>query len=76
MSILAILRLALTIVSELTTWANNRGLIKAGEAKELARQMEITSARITKSAEAREAVRIDLTLHPDRLRDDDGFRRD
>lgn len=76
MSILAILRLALTIVSELTTWANNRGLIKAGEAKELARQMEITSARINKSAEAREAVRIDLTLNPDRLRDNDGFRRD
>lgn len=75
-SVLGIIRLLLSLADKLSTYANNRQLIKAGEAKELARQMEITSAKINKAAEARESVRVELTVNPDKLYEDDGYRRD
>lgn len=68
LAILAIARAILELVGQ------KRGA-DAAAAREALASLEKASARIQTAVQARAAVRDDLNRHPERLRDDDGFRR-
>ena len=73
------LALALSLVKLLgafTGWLHDKQLIDAGQSKQIAAEMEKQHGILTKAIAAREAVRADLAKHPDRVPDDDRFRRD
>lgn len=73
------LGLALALVKLLgafTGWLHDKQLINAGQATQVAAELGKQHEILTKAIAAREAVRADIAKHPDRVRDDDGFRRD
>jgi len=72
------LGLALGLVKLLgafTGWLHDRAMISAGQAEQIAAELKGQSDALTKALAAREAVRADIARNPDRLRDDDGFKR-
>jgi len=73
------LALALGLVKLLgafTGWLHDRRLLSAGQAEQVAKELQGQSDALKKALAAREAVRGDLAAHPDRVRADDGFKRD
>ncbi|MCC2111165.1 MAG: hypothetical protein KDJ16_03945 [Hyphomicrobiales bacterium] len=57
-------------------WLHDRQMITAGQAETLAAEMKGQSDALKNALAAREAVRADAAVHPERVSDDDGFRRD
>ena len=64
------------LVGAFTNWLHDKQMIDAGQSKQIAAEMEKQHGILTKAIAAREAVRDNLARHPDKLRDDDGFRID
>lgn len=64
------------LVGAFTNWLHDKQMIDAGQSKQIAKELEKQHGILTKAIAAREAVRADLTKHPDRVPDDDRFRRD
>lgn len=64
------------LVGAFTNWLHDKRLLDAGQSKQVASELEKQHEILTKAIAAREAVRADLTKHPERVPDDDGFRRD
>lgn len=64
------------LVGAFTNWLHDKQLLDAGQSKQVASELEKQHEILTKAIAAREAVRDDLTRHPERVPDDDGFRRD
>lgn len=56
-------------------WLHDRQMISAGQASQVATEMKAQTDALNKALAAREAVRADIAVRPDRLRDDDGFKR-
>lgn len=67
----ALVSLALAIAEQLQA----RQLIEAGQATEIAASLKLANDRIDQALAARRAAR-DRDANADRLRDDDGYRRE
>lgn len=63
-------------VGALTTYLNDRQLISAGQAMEVASALKAQHDALERANAIRESVRGDLAKHPDSVMRDDGFRRD
>lgn len=73
------LGLALALVKLLgafTGWLHGKQLINAGQSKQIAAELGKQHGILVKAIAAREAVRADLSRHPEHVPDNDGFRRD
>lgn len=71
MNILALIKLGLILINKLITYASNKQLISAGEAKSAAGSLNETLEKIELARAARRGVPVDsASLH------DDPFRRD
>lgn len=57
-------------------WLHDRQMLSAGQAEQVAKEMEAQTDALRKANAAREAVRADLAKHPERVKDQDEFRRD
>lgn len=64
------------LVGVFVGWLHDKQMIDAGQSKQVAKELESQHEILTKAIAAREAVRADLAKHPERMPDDDGFRRD
>jgi hypothetical protein len=76
MSWLALIQSALTIVAAVLSYLRERRLVDGAVAEAVNKHLQGALDDIAKANEARDSVRVDAALHPERLRDDDGFRRD
>ncbi len=56
-------------------WLHDRQMLSAGQAEQVAKEMEAQTDALRKANAAREAVRADIARNPDGVRDDDWFRR-
>ena len=63
------------LTSALISYLHDNKMIDAGAAKEALNALENANAAIEKGRNARKASNADSELHPDRVRDDDGFKR-
>lgn len=72
---LGLLKAALLAMGAFAAWLKDRRLIEAGRAEIIAQNLKAALDEIAKAHLARDAVRYALERDPDRLRDDDGFRR-
>ena len=63
------------LTSALISYLHDNKMIDAGAAKEALNSLENANAAIEKGRNARKASNADSELHPDRVRDDDGFKR-
>lgn len=66
---------AIKTVSALVGWLQSRQLLDAGAAREALAALEVANAAVEKGRKARADTRADLERNPERLRDDDGFKR-
>ena len=76
MTWLGIVKAALIALSAFASWLRNRALIDAGAAEAVAAHLAGALDEIGRAQAARDSVRDVLLRHPDRVRDDDEFRRD
>lgn len=75
MNFLAILKLLLALADNLTSYLHDRQLMEAGAAQETLKNIKGAQDAISKAEAIRRDVRRDLDANPDRVSDDDGFRR-
>lgn len=72
---LSVLTSGLSLLDKFAGWAQSRQLLDAGKAQALADSWKAQANSYLISQVAREAVRRELTLHPDSIMRDDGFQR-
>ncbi len=72
----AIARGALTVAVYATEQLERRQHITAAKNETLVRQLKGAMDEISRAQKIRDRVRAELRAHPERLRDDDGFKRD
>ena len=75
MTWLAIALALLKVSGAIIQYLNSQKLMDAGAAKEALQSLENANAAIEKGRNARKASNADTELHPDRVHDDDGFKR-
>lgn len=75
MDLVKLLSLILNIAAKLTSYLQEKQLLEAGKAEAVAQSLTQANEQINAATVARQEVRDDLVLHPERLRDDDGFKR-
>lgn len=63
------------LASALAKYFERRGYLKQGEANAILEGMKKETANVEIALAARQQQRTDNALHPDRVRDDDGFKR-
>ena len=73
---LALVLALVKLLGSFTQWLHDKAMIDAGQTKTIASELQAQSDALAKALAAREAVRADATLHPDRVSGNDGFRRD
>jgi len=73
---LALILSVVKLLGALTSWMHDRQMLSAGQAEQVAKEMEAQTDALRKANAAREAVRADLAKHPERVKDQDEFRRD
>ncbi|MEP2707793.1 MAG: hypothetical protein ABJQ71_15195 [Roseibium sp.] len=73
---LAALRAVAGFLREITALVRERQLLKAGRAEAIAETFKEAANALQHARNAEHAIRAELDAHPDRLHDDDGFRRD
>ena len=64
------------LVGVFVGWLHDKQMIDAGQSKQIAKELEKQHEVFAKAIAAREAVRADLSRHPEHVQDNDGFRRD
>ena len=65
----------LKISSAIISYLHNNKMMATGAALEALKSLEQANAAIEKGRVARQAADVDSELHPERLRDQDGFKR-
>lgn len=75
MSWLNIIGVLLGLVQNLVSYLHERKVIDAATKEVLLQNAQDSLEVIAKARAARQAVRDELNKHPERLRDDDGFKR-
>ena len=76
MSVLGILQSGAAIAATLTNWLHERQLINLATKAAWSQKLQEVNDAIRRSQAARDRVELDIDMHPERLRDDDGFKRD
>ncbi len=61
--------------SALIAYLHDNKMIEAGAASEALSSLEKANAAIEKGRKARQISNADVELHPERVHDDDGFKR-
>ena len=74
-AIVSIISAVLAIARFLVEYAQQKKWMEAGAAAAAMKGLQDADNAIAKANAARAAVRDDAVRHPERLRDDDGFRR-
>lgn len=72
---LALILSVVKLLGALTSYLHDRQMLSAGQAEQVAKEMEAQTDALRKANAAREAVRADIARNPDGVRNDDGFRR-
>ena len=72
----AIIQTALGIITAVLGYLRERRLIDGALAQAVSSHLKGALDEIAKANAVRDSVRIGAAVHPERLRDDDGFRRD
>ena len=75
MNILSIALALLKMSGAIISYLHDNKMMDAGAAQEALKSLENANAAIEKGRKAREAANADSELHPERLHDDDGFKR-
>ena len=75
MNWLALLKALIVAVSAFTGWLDRRALLAAGRAEAVSEYLKRAIDDIEAAKRARETMAGDLVRNPERLRDDDGFKR-
>ena len=75
MTILSIIASVLSLAKWLVSWSERQGWIEEGRKQVILESLQRADDEIAKANAAREAVRTDIAANPDKLRDDDGFKR-
>jgi hypothetical protein len=75
MNWLSIIGTILSLTNSLIGYLRERKLIEGAVAEEMLKANNATLDAISRASKARQAVRDELNKHPERMRDDDGFRR-
>lgn len=73
---LALVLALVKLLGGFTQWLHDKAMIDAGQAKTVANELQAQNDALRKAIAAREAVRADAARHPERVPDDDGFKRD
>jgi len=76
MSWTALNQAALGIITAVLGYLRERRLVDGALAEALNKHLQGALDEIKKANAARDAVRVGAASHPERLRDDDGFKRD
>lgn len=76
MNWLGLIQTALGAIAAVIGYLKERELIDGAVASALNVHLKGALDEISRANAARDAVRVDALKHPDRLHDDDGFRRD
>jgi hypothetical protein len=76
MSWAALIQSALGMIAAVLSYLRERRLIDGALAEAVNKHLEGALDDIAKANRTRDSVRADAALHPERLHDDDGFRRD
>jgi hypothetical protein len=76
MSWVALIQSALGIIAAVLNYLRERRLVDGALAEAVNNHLQGALDDIAKANQARDSVRVDSALHPERLHDDDGFRRD
>jgi hypothetical protein len=72
---IGILKALVLAVAGVASWLRDRQLIEAGRAEAIGSSLKLVLNEIAAADNARASVRTDLERNPERLRDDDGFKR-
>jgi len=75
MTWLTLLKAMVVAASAFATWLRDRRLIDGARAETLSANLKSALDEIAAANAARDSVRRGLVRDPERLRDDDGFRR-
>lgn len=76
MTWLRTLAAVVAIVAAIVDWLKKRGTISEVRADIMGIHLQGVLDEIDQAQTERDRVRTDLSAHPERVRDDDGFRRD
>jgi hypothetical protein len=74
-TIISIISAVLAVARFLVAFAEKQKWMEAGAAEEALKGLKDADAAVAAANQAREAVRTDIARNPERLRDDDDFRR-
>lgn len=75
MTILGLLQALLSLANVVATFMHDRQLLDAGAAKATLAGIRSAQDAVVRATAARDRVSADLQQRPDKLRDDDGFKR-
>lgn len=72
---LALILSVVKLLGALTSWMHDRQMLSAGQAEQVAKEMEAQTDALRKANAAREAVRADIAYDASRVRQHDEFER-
>ena len=72
---LALILSVVKLLGALTSWMHDRQMLSAGQAEQVAKEMEAQTDALRKANAAREAVRADIAHDVSRVRQHDEFER-
>ena len=72
---LALILSVVKLLGALTSWMHDRQMLSAGQAEQVAKEMEAQTDALRKANAAREAVRADIAHDSSRVRQHDEFER-
>jgi len=72
---LALILSVVKLLGALTSWMHDRQMLSAGQAEQVAKEMEAQTDALRKANAAREAVRADIAHDASRVRQHDEFER-
>jgi hypothetical protein len=76
MGFLGILQSVAALAATLTNWLHERQIIDLATKAAWAQKLNEVNDALNRARAARNGTQLDLDQHPDRLHDDDGFKRD
>jgi ribosome biogenesis protein Tsr3 len=76
MDILGLLQSVAALAATLTNWLHERQLIDLATKAAWGRNLQEVNDALDRARAARSSAELDADLHPERLHDDDGFKRD
>lgn len=76
MSIISIIASIFSILSRVINWMHEQKMIDAGKTEQIAKNLQIQMDDLIKATKAREEARKENELHPEKIKDDDDFRRE